>query len=198
MSLEAAPIDSHRRRIEKILIAVFLAAAIGFSIAPISNNLRKIRQHQDGSKDYPLWYDTGNREWHNISPYHLDKNKEFPFMYPPGAAAVLAPLTVMGKIPLVIFLVLINTLAWATCILAPIYLVSGKIRGHSHYLYWVPSLVCAVYIWDTYLEGQLAFCLSACLLGMLVLLKQKREWPAGGLLALAAGFKAFPILALHI
>jgi len=92
--------------------------------------------------------------------------------------------------------VLLNTVAWATCILAPIYLVSGRIRGVPHVLYWVPSLVCCVFIWDTYLEGQLAFCLSACLLGMLVCLQQKKQKTAALLLALAAGFKAFPILAL--
>jgi hypothetical protein len=46
------------------------------------------------------------------------------------------------------------------------------------------------------LEGQLAFCLSACLLGMLVCLRLKKDKSAGLLLALAAGFKAFPILAL--
>lgn len=114
----------------------------------------------------------------------------------PARRGCSRPLTVAGKMPLVLFLVLLNSAAWATCILAPIYLVSGKIRGHSHLLYWVPSLVCCVYIWDTYLEGQLAFCLSAALLGMMVCLQSRREVAGGFLLALAAGFKAFPILAL--
>jgi len=185
-----------QRLIEKILILIFLAAAIGFSVAPIRNQIRKMRQGQDGTKDYPLWYDTGYRERHNISPYYQDRNGEFPFMYPPGAAGLLAPLTVFGKMPLVIFLVLLNSVAWATCILAPIYLVSGKLRGHPHIVYWLPSLVCCVYIWDTYLEGQLAFCLSAALLGMMVCLKRGWEIRGGLLLAVAAGFKAFPILAL--
>jgi hypothetical protein len=185
-----------QRVIEKILIVIFLATAIGFSFAPIRNQIRKMKQGQDGTKDYPLWYDTGYRERHNISPYYKDRNGEFPFMYPPGAAGLLAPLTVLGKMPLVIFLVLLNSVAWATCILAPIYLVSGKIRGHPPIIYWLPSLVSCVYIWDTYLEGQLAFCLSAALLGMFVCLKRNWEIRAGLLLAIAAGFKAFPILAL--
>lgn len=181
---------------EWILIAIFFAAAIGFSIAPIRNQIHKMRQGLDGTKDYPLWYDTGSREWHGISPYYKDRNGEFPFMYPPGAAGLLAPLSVLGKIPLVVFLVLLNSAAWATCILAPIYLVTGRVRGQHHLLYWVPSLVCCAFIWDTYLEGQLAFCLSACLLGMFVCLQQGKQLRAGLLLALAAGFKAFPILAL--
>ncbi len=182
--------------VEKILILVFLAAAIGFSIPPLVNQVRKMRQGVDGTKDYPLWYDTGNRERHGISPYYRDQHNEFPFMYPPGAAGLLAPLSMLGKMPLVIFLVLLNSVAWVTCILAPIYLVSGRIRGLPNVLYWVPSLVCSVFIWDTYLEGQLAFCLSACVLGMLVCLQRNKPISAGFLLALAAGFKAFPILAL--
>jgi hypothetical protein len=225
------------RQIETILIGVFLAVVIGFSIPPLVNELRKIRHGEDGTKDYPLWYDTGWRELHGISPYYLDRNREFPFMYPPGAAVLLAPLTVLGRFPMVLMLVLLNSVAWATCIVAPVYLVSGKIRGQPHVVYWLPSLICCVFIWDTYLEGQCAFGLSACLLGMLVCLKddfnipdagsevlrragffaaepgsseylrtgvgrmkpflyRQRKAIAGLLLALAAGFKGFPILAL--
>jgi hypothetical protein len=182
--------------IEKILIGVFLAAVIGFSTAPVKNEIRKIRNGQDGTKDYPLWYDTGYRELHGITPYYLDRNLEFPFMYPPGAAVILAPLSMLGRVPMVLMLVLINSIAWATCIVAPVYLLTGKIRGQPHVIYWLPSLICCVFIWDTYLEGQCAFGLSACLLGMLVCIKQRRQTGAGLLLALAAGFKGFPILAL--
>ena len=191
----ASPAERGRSK-ETMLKCIFLAVAIGFSIAPINNQLRKMRQHEDGTKDYPLWYDTGYRELHNISPYHIDRNGEFPFMYPPGSAGLLAPLSIAGKLPMMLFLVLLNTAAWATCILAPIYLLTGQIRGQPTVLYWVPSLVCSVFIWDTYLEGQMAFCLCAALLGMLVCLQKKKQWPAGFLLALAAGWKAFPILAL--
>ncbi len=190
------PADRPARNVERLLLCIFLAAAIGFSIAPIRNQLRKMRQHENGTKDYPLWYDTGYRELHNISPYYIDRNGEFPFMYPPGSAGLLAPLSVAGKLPMMLFLVLLNTAAWATCILAPIYLLTGRIRGQPAALYWAPSLICCVFIWDTYLEGQMAFCLCACLLGMLVFLQKKRQWSAGFLLALAAGWKAFPILAL--
>jgi hypothetical protein len=179
-------------RLEHILLIIFFAAAIGFSVAPILNQLK-----HGSTKDYPLWLDTGQRELHGLTPYYFDPvHHEFPFMYPPGAAGLLALLSVGGKLPLMIFLVLLNSIAWATCILAPIYLASGKIRGLPGVVYWLPSLVCAIFIWDTYLEGQLAFCLSACLLGMLVCLRMRKHWPAGLLLALAAGFKAFPILAL--
>jgi hypothetical protein len=186
------PLTRSQRDIERLLILIFLAAAIAFSVAPILNQLK-----HGSTKDYPLWLDTGQRELHNQTPYYFDPvHHEFPFMYPPGAAGLLAVLSIGGKLPLMLFLVLLNSVAWATCILAPLYLVSGKINGLPHVLYWVPSLVCAVFIWDTYLEGQLAFCLSAALLGMLVCLQLRKHAAAGLLLALAAGFKAFPILAL--
>ena len=179
-------------RTEKILLLIFFSVAIGFSVAPLRNQLRK-----GSTKDYPLWLDTGQRELHNQTPYYFDKvHHEFPFMYPPGAAGLLAILSIGGKLPLMFFLVLLNTVAWATCILGPIYLVTGHIRGQPTLMYWLPSLICCIFIWDTYLEGQLAFCLSACLVGMLVCLQRKKHAGAGFLLALAAGFKAFPILAL--
>ena len=187
---------SANHSVEKFLVLLFILVATIFSVIPIVNQVRKIRHGEDGSKDYPLWYATGYRERHNISPYYKDIHGEFPFMYPPGAAAILAPLSIAGEIPLSIFLVLLNTVAWATCILAPIYLLSGRISGLPHALYWLPSLICCIFIWDTYLEGQLAFCLSAALLGMLVCLRLRKSKSAALLLALAAGFKAFPILAL--
>jgi phosphate/sulfate permease len=180
---------------ERFLLIAFLLLACIFSAVPIRNQIHKMRQGEDGTKDYPLWYDTGRRELHGISPYYEDRNGEFPFMYPPGAAGLLAPLSLIGKLPMVTFLVLLNSLAWATCILGPIYLLSGRVRGQPAILYWLPSLVCIFFIWDTYLEGQMAFCLSACLIGMLICLKQGRQRSAGALLAIAAGFKAFPILA---
>ena len=56
--------------------------------------------------------------------------------------------------------------------------------------------VCILYIWSTYLEGQIVVILLACLLGMFVCLRRRQNAVAGLLLALAAGFKAFPILAV--
>jgi hypothetical protein len=123
-------------------------------------------------------------------------------MYPPAAAALLAPVTVAGKLPLVALQVTINTLAWAVAIFAPVYLLTGRVRPGDVWrdphglLFWVPSLVCVFFIWNTYLEGQPAFLLSACLLVMFVCLRRRIRWGAGLSLALAAGFKGFPILAL--
>jgi hypothetical protein len=227
--------DVRRKKIAcRVMLLVFAAAAITFTVIPIINQARKVRHGENGTKDYPLWYETGYLELHGQSPYYRSKSNapkhgpghpdtdnaelvsnyiyhsrpgdglnlkdepdgEFPFMYPPGAAGLLAVLSLAGKWPTILFLIGLNTVAWATCILAPVWLLTGRIRDGPVELYWVPSLVCCIYIWDTYLEGQLAFVLSACLLGMFVCLRQKKAAAAGGLLALAAGFKAFPILAL--
>jgi hypothetical protein len=109
---------------------------------------------------------------------------------------LLAPITVFGKLPMMIVLVSINTLAWVVCILAPIYLVAGTTRGQPLVFYVLPTAVCIVYIWSSYLLGNPPIVLAACILGMFICLRHRIDWAAGLLLALAAGFKAFPILAV--
>ena len=175
----------------KILIWVFAAFAVGFSVGPIRNYLRG-----GTTKDYPLWYNTGALVRAGQSPYYKDEHGEFPFMYPPGAAGLLAMISPAGKLGMIAILVLANSLAWFVCIVGPIYLLAGSIRGQHPFLYWVPSLCCIVFVWDTYLEGQVALFLSACLIGMFICLRHRIWWGAGALLALAAGVKGFPIFAI--
>ena len=176
--------------IERGLVLIFLIVAAAFSVAPIRNQLR-----HGSTKDYPLWLDTGQRELHGQSPYYRDQHGEFPFMYPPGAAGLLAVASVAGKLPLMLLLVGLNTVAWAVCIVVPIWLVAGRVRGVPDLLYWLPSVLCILYVWSTYLEGQVVVVLLACLVGMFACLRLNRPGAAGLLLAAAAAFKAFPILA---
>ncbi len=177
--------------VRKILIWVFVGIALGFSIAPIRNCLRG-----GTTKDYPLWNDTGGRVRAGLSPYYKDGHGEFPFMYPPGAATLLAMISPAGKLGMIIVLVLANSLAWFVCIVGPIYLLAHTIKGQDPLLYWVPSLCSILFIWDTYLEGQVAMFLFACLIGMFICLRLRIWWGAGALLALAAGIKGFPIFAI--
>jgi hypothetical protein len=185
-----------------VLLGIFLVVAGAFCGNAIRNNAKKIRSGDRGSKDYPLWYETGQRVLHGQTAYYKDHNGEYPFMYPPAAAALLAPVTAAGRLPLVALQVVINTLAWAVAIGVPVYLATGRWRpgdvpaDPAALTFWVPSLVCALFIWDTYLEGQPAFLLSALLLVMFACLRHRISWGAGLSLALAAGFKGFPILAL--
>jgi hypothetical protein len=178
-------------RINTALLLIFCLIAIVFCVAPMRNYLRG-----GSAKDYPLWLDTGQRMLRGDSPYYKDRNNEFPFMYPPGAAALLAPLTAGGMVPMIASLVLINTFAWLVCIFSPIYLVTGHTRGQHPLLYGLPTFVCIVYVWSSYLLGNPPIVLAAAILGMFICLRKRIWWAAGLLLAFAAAFKAFPILAL--
>jgi hypothetical protein len=177
--------------VQRILLIAFAVLSTIFCIIPLRNQLR-----HGSTKDYPLWLDTGARELHGQTPYYFDPvHHEFPFMYPPGAAGLLAPASIAGKLPLMVLLVMLNTAAWATAILVPVSLLGGPLRTRPAILFWLPTLVCILYVIDTYLEGQVALVLLACLLGMLWCLRRRRPAGAGFLLALAASIKAFPILA---
>ena len=184
------------------LLIAFAVIATALCVVPILNHLHKVRRGEHGTKDYPLWYESGYLELHGKTPYYEGAFHEYPFMYPPGAAVILAVLSVGGRIPLMVMQVLINTVAWGIAIVAPVYLLTGKFRPGDvprdrwSLMFWVPSVVCLLYIWDTYLEGQVAFILSVLLLLMFVCLRHRKSWGAGLSLALAAGLKGFPILAL--
>lgn len=197
------PLQARRHsRFEWFLLLVFAVVAIGFCTVPLLNHLHKVHHGQPGTKDYPIWYNTGYRELHGITPYYPARFHEYPFMYPPGAAVVLAVMSIGGRIWLMIMQVLLNTLGWAIAIIAPVWLLTGKQKpgelptDRYALMFWLPSVVCLFFIWDTYLEGQVAFILSSCLLLMFVCMRQKRHWGTGLALAVAAGLKGFPILAL--
>src|SRR5215470_11783478 len=64
------------------------------------------------------------------------------------------------------------------------------------WLYLIPSLLVIVYIWSSYHLGQPNLVLLALMLGAFVALRAKHELVAGGLIAVAAAIKAFPILAI--
>ena len=184
------------------LIVGFVAVAAGFCYAPIHNNLRKWHHGQRGSKDYPLWYETGQRVLHGNSAYVKTDAHGYPFMYPPAAAVILAVGSAAGRLPLVLLQVAINTVAWVVAVVVPVYLLTGRTRpgddprDPNALLWWVPTLLCLGYIWNTYLESQPAFLLSAILLLMFACLRKRIAWGAGLCLAVAAGLKGFPIAAL--
>jgi hypothetical protein len=64
------------------------------------------------------------------------------------------------------------------------------------WLYLVPSLLVIVYIWSSYHLGQPNLVLLALMLGAFVALRAKREIVSGGLIAVAAAIKAFPVIAI--
>lgn len=147
------------------------------------------------NKDYGNWYETALIVLEGGDIYKLENN-EFRYMYPPPAVIFMTPFAAYGEQVFVICLELINSAAWVACVFMSVYLATGRIFGHSRAQYLVP-LVCAVgYVWDSYLHGQPNLVLLACMLGAFVCLRHGREWGAGALVAFAAAFKAFPVMAI--
>jgi Glycosyltransferase family 87 len=184
-------LPSMRLSPNRALVIVFAVVLVAFCFAPIHNYL-----HHGSSKDYPLWYHTAQTMLHGGDVYVKNDKGEFPYMYPPGAAVMLSPLSMFGPGGMIAAMVVINSLGWIFTALVCVKLVTGKWLGEDPLLYAVPSLCCVAYMWSTYLLGGPAMLLGACLLGMFLCLRKGKPWLAGGLLAAAAAFKAFPILAL--
>jgi len=172
------------------VFALFTVLAIIFSIAPVSHVLKGKK-----NKDYPLWYRTGRKIVEGNDIYPKD-HRPFPFMYPPSCATMLAVATFAGEVPFVIGLVVLNTTAWLSCVLLSVYLATGHAFRQHPLLYLVPSLCVIPFVSDMYLLGQPNLFLLALMLGALACLRIRRPWSAGGLMALAAAVKAFPVMAI--
>lgn len=146
-------------------------------------------------KDYELWYDTGQHILHGEQIYPR-RNTKFPFMYPPPAALLLAPISALGRTGVVAMLVLVNAVAWLASILLSARLAAGEWRRQHLLVYLIPSALVSVYVWSCFHLGQPSVLLLALMLGAFVSLQQKRQTIAGFLIAFAAAIKAFPVVAI--
>jgi hypothetical protein len=97
---------------------------------------------------------------------------------------------------LIFLLVAINSAAWFCSAKLSALLARGDEHTTNPWLYLIPSLVVIVYIWSSYHLGQPNLVLLALIVGAFFALRAKRETVAGGLIAVAAAIKAFPVLAL--
>jgi hypothetical protein len=176
-------------------------------------------------KDYPKWYDAGQELLHRRPLYAVGKDGTFDFMYPPAAAALLAPLTLLGPWGMTAVLAIFNSLCWWGSVWLGVWLVRGggqkrpakepeaagrkdkegeaggelvPRKGSWGYvlLYAIPVLCTAAYCWDTYILGQVSVVLLICMVGAFACLRKGWQWSAGALVALAAAIKAFPIAAI--
>lgn len=177
-------------RTYRLLAALLAAGAIAFSVAPV-RNFELGRQN----KDYNLWYATGRTYLHGGAIYPTD-NRPFPFMYPPAAAALLAVSSVAGERAFVYFLLAVNAAAWTGAVLLAVQLATGSALRQRPLLYAAPTLCVVPFVHDMFLLGQPNLLLLALMLGAFAALRAGREWSAGALVALAAGIKAFPVLAV--
>jgi hypothetical protein len=175
----------------KVVIIFFAVTTVTLAILPVMNYLR------GSTKDYAMWYWVGQSVLNGGEIYAPTRGgKEFHFMYPPPAAVLFAILGYFGELPLIIFLVLLYSVAWISSALLSVYLVTGTTHPGNSLLYLVPSVCCLPYVVENYLLGQPNLLLLALILGAFACLRTKKEWIAGSLIALATAIKAFPVLAI--
>jgi hypothetical protein len=173
-----------------VLLFVFVVAATVFSVLPL---LRYFRGRT--LFDYKLWYDTGQHVLAGREIYFFRSGK-YDFMYPPPCALFLAGASSLGQGGLILLLVAINSVAWFYSARLSALLAGGDKGAKNVWLFLLPSLLVIVYIWSSYHLGQPSLVLLALMLGAFVALRAKKEILAGGLIAVAAAIKAFPILAI--
>src|SRR5205809_240623 len=172
------------------LLWAFVVTAIVFSALPL---LRYLRGHT--IFDYELWYTTGKHVLAGDEIYFFRSGK-YDFMYPLPCALFLAGTSLLGQGGLIFVLVAINSAAWFYSARLSATLAGGTHGRRNVWLYLVPSLLVIVYIWSTYHLGQPNLVLLALMLGDFIALRAKREIIAGGVIAIAAAIKAFPVMAI--
>ena len=180
-----------RDAVFRILRWVFGAVLVVLVLIPVLHGLRG-----HSTKDYWVWFQTGQTILRAEELYPDPRWHKFPFMYPPPCALFLTPVSALGQVGLIIVLASVNAAAWICSIIFSVRLATGgKQRGHV-LLYLIPNVVMAVHVWGNFLLGQPSLVLLALMLGAFMALRQKFNGLAGGLVAVAAAIKAFPAIAL--
>ncbi|MEY2579504.1 MAG: hypothetical protein QOI49_2328 [Verrucomicrobiota bacterium] len=152
-----------------------------------------VRGHS--TKDYWVWFQTGQTVLQGGEIYPNRWHK-FPFMYPPSCAVFLAPVSALGQTGLVVVLALSNAAAWTCSIIFSVRLATGTWKRAHPLVYLIPSLIMGAHIWGNFLLGQPSLVLLALMLGAFISLQRKFQSLAGGLIAVAAAIKAFPVIAV--
>jgi hypothetical protein len=174
----------------RVVLWAFVLTATVFSVLPFT---RYLRGHS--IFDYELWYATGRHVLAGDEIYFFHSGK-YDFMYPPPCALFLAGASLLGQGGLILLLVAINSVAWFCSAKLSAVLSTGQRETSNPWLHLIPSLLVIVYIWSSYHLGQPNLVLLALMVGAFVMLRAKREIAAGGLIAIAAAIKAFPVLAI--
>jgi hypothetical protein len=172
------------------LVALLAALVVAFSAAPLINNMLG-----RANKDYDLWYITGRTLLRGGDIYPTD-HRPFPFMYPPAAAALMAVGSLLGPHGFVWFLLVLQSAAWVGSVLLAVRLATGGSLRQNPALYLFPTLWVIPAVHDMYLLGQPNLFLLLLMLGAFACLRGGRPRSSGALVGLAAGVKAFPVLAL--
>jgi hypothetical protein len=180
-----------RRPPLRILLWTFALMAFVLVAVPVSHSLRG-----QSTKDYWVWYQTGQTILQGGELYPDPRWNKFPFMYPPPCAIFLAPIAALGQTGLVIVLALINAAAWFCSIIFSVRLTTGESRAAHPLVYLVPTVIVGAFVWGNFLLGQPSLVLLALMLAGFLALQRKFHWLAGALIAIAAAIKAFPVIAI--
>ena len=172
----------------RLLIRVLLiTTASTFTFLPFVRFL-----HSGTDMDYRTWFDAGRTVLRGGELYPHTQN--FPFMYPPTCALLLAGPAFFGKPALILILSSLNTMAWILCIRFSSALISEPRVQNAPIV--IANFIVIPFVWSSYHLGQPSLVLLALMLGAFLSLRRDREILAGTLLALAAAIKAFPLLAI--
>jgi hypothetical protein len=177
------------RRVYPFLWALLALVIAIFCFAPLNNYRRG-----GSTKDYAVWYPTGQRVLHQQDIYVKQEDGTFEYMYPPTAATLLAFPAATGKLGMMITLVTLNSAAFVVSIFLSVYFVTGRLWNQHPLLYVLPAACALPFIWATYLLGQVNLLLLALMLLGFFCLQTKRSIWAGSLFALATSIKAFPLM----
>ena len=178
-------LESSRARL--LIRALFITTAITFTLLPFIRFL-----HSGTDMDYRTWFDAGQTVVRGGELYPHTQN--FPFMYPPTCALLLAAPALFGKPALILILSSLNTLAWILCIRFSSALMSEQRAQNTPIV--VATFIVMPFVWSSYHLGQPSLVLLALMLGAFLSLRHGRETLAGALVALAVAIKAFPLLAI--
>ena len=172
----------------RLLIRVlFITTAITFTLLPFVRFL-----HSGTQMDYRTWFDAGQTVLRGSELYPHTQN--FPFMYPPTCALLLAGPAFFGKPAMILILTSLNTMAWILCIRLSSALMLEQRAQNAPIV--IASFIVIPFVWSSYHLGQPSLILLALMLGAFLSLRHGQEILAGALVALAVAIKAFPLLAI--
>jgi hypothetical protein len=147
------------------------------------------------TKDYALWYWAGQQVLHGGNLYPDDVSQQFPFIYPPLPAILLAIPSWFGKIPLYVVLSVLNAVAWWYTAQFS-HAMTGSGHRPGPWLEALPGFATVTFVFDMFDLGQPNLVLLAMMLYGFWSLQHQRFWLAGFMFALATAIKVFPVAVL--
>ncbi|PYK58882.1 MAG: hypothetical protein DME43_10205, partial [Verrucomicrobia bacterium] len=149
-----------------LIRGLFIATAIIFTLVPFVRFL-----HSGTQMDYRTWFDAGQTVLRGDELYPHTQN--FPFMYPPTCALLLAAPAFFGKPGLILILSSLNTMAWILCIRFSSKLMSEQRAQNAPIV--IASFIVIPFVWSSYHLGQPSLVLLALMLGAFLGLRQGHE-----------------------